>query len=457
MVIGLDCAPPALAFERFAGDMPNLTRLRQAGSWAPLRSTVPPITVPAWTCMFSGRDPGELGLYGFRNREPGSYALHTADARDVTAERIWERAGRHGKRVCTLFVPPSYPPTPVNGELVSCFLAPGNDVEHTYPDALADELQARFGPYQPDVADFRSDELPRLRHEIEAMTRQHFAVARHMWQSREPDLLVMVEMGPDRLHHAFWHCFDPEHPRHDPQGPYREVGREYYALLDRELGELVALADQDTAVLVVSDHGARPMLGGICINEWLLREGELVLKGPPPASPTPFASLDVDWARTRAFSDGGYYARLFLNVKGREPEGCVEPEEVPALLASLRERIAGIEGPVAGAPPHRIVAPRDEYRALNGVPPDLCLFFGDLAYRAIGSVGHGSVWTHGNDTGPDGCNHDWDGIFVLSGAGAPALGQQPTHAIYDVAATVAGLLDLPPEPGLLGTDRSMAT
>lgn len=456
MMIGLDCAPPALVFERFADSMPNLSRLRERGRFSPLRSTVPPITVPAWSSMLSGRDPGELGLYGFRNRVPGSYALRTADARQLRAERVWERAGRAGKRVCALFVPPSFPPTPVNGELVGCFLTPGTDVEHTWPDALADELSERFGPLELDVPDYRSDALPRLREQLFQMTRQHFAIARHLWQSREPELLVMVEMGPDRLHHAFWHCFDPAHPRHEPDNPFADVGRQYYALLDEELGALVALAGDDTAIVVASDHGARPMLGGICLNEWLIAQGELVLKRPAPQGViTPLSELEVDWARTRAWSDGGYYARLYLNVQGREPEGSVPPAQVPALLASLRERIERIEGPPGvAAPPHRIVEPREHYRALNGVPPELCIFFGDLAYRAIGSVGHGRHWTRDNDTGPDGCNHDWDGIFVLAGAGTRPLGAQPTCPIYDVGATIAGLLGLPPEPDLLGTDHS---
>src|SRR5690349_8594409 len=109
MLIGLDCVPPALAFERYAELMPCLSRLRARGSWGRLRSTVPPITVPAWTAMISGRDPGELGLYGFRARQPDAYGLRTIDSRDVRCERVWDVLARHDKRSSVLFVPPSYP------------------------------------------------------------------------------------------------------------------------------------------------------------------------------------------------------------------------------------------------------------------------------------------------------------------------------------------------------------
>ena len=110
MVIGLDCAPPALVFDRLEAALPNLTKLRRRGAWGPLRSVAPPITVPAWACMVSGRDPGELGLYGFRNRVPGTYDLSVADGDAVQVPRVWDLAGEAGKRVAVCYVPMTSPP-----------------------------------------------------------------------------------------------------------------------------------------------------------------------------------------------------------------------------------------------------------------------------------------------------------------------------------------------------------
>src|SRR5581483_164433 len=99
-VIGLDCAEPSLVFERWQDELPNLRSLVDAGIWGRLRSIDPPITVPAWSCMMSSHDPGDLGIYGFRNRKDYSYSgLAFADSRSLKVDRVWDILGRAGKHV----------------------------------------------------------------------------------------------------------------------------------------------------------------------------------------------------------------------------------------------------------------------------------------------------------------------------------------------------------------------
>ena len=129
-----------------------------------------------------------------------------------------------------------------------------------------------------DVRNFRADDRDRILAEVYEMTEQRFTVARHLLDTRPWDFFMMVEIGLDRLHHAFWRYMDPAHPRHEPGHRYRDVIRDYYRYLDDEIGELLERFDDDTIVMVVSDHGARPMDGAICVNEWLVREGYLVLR-----------------------------------------------------------------------------------------------------------------------------------------------------------------------------------
>ncbi|MCG8555401.1 MAG: alkaline phosphatase family protein [Proteobacteria bacterium] len=453
MVIGLDCAPPALVFERYRHRLPHLDRLMRSGSWGPLRTTQPPITVPAWASMVSGRDPGELGLYGFRLREPGSYRQRIVNAHDVPAPRLWDWLGRAGKSVSVLFVPPTYPPSEVHGEMVSCLLTPDADCPHTYPARLQAELRERFGPYRMDVEGFRSQDRARVLEQIFAMTRQHFAVARYLWRTRAPDFLMLVEMGPDRLHHAFWPCFDPAHPAFAVDGPYRDVAERYYAYLDECVGGLVSLADERTAVLVVSDHGAQPLLGAVCLNEWLMQEGYLVLL-EPPERPTPLAGLKVDWSRTRAWAEGGYYGRVYLNLRGREPHGPIAPEHYERERALLADRLRAVPQPGAGVVGADVVLPSQAYRQVSGLPPDLLVFFENLAYRCIGSLGMRCIVTRDNDRGRDGCNHAWEGIWILAGAGTQQRGRIEGLEIYDVAPTVSALLGVAAPDGILGKDRS---
>ncbi|MFT3927567.1 MAG: alkaline phosphatase family protein [Myxococcales bacterium] len=455
MLIGLDCVPPALAFERGASLMPNLASLMRRGAWGTLHSTMPPITVPAWTSMVSGRDPGELGLYGFRMRRARSYELSMVQSTDVRCERVWDVIARHGRRSSVLFVPPSYPPFPVQGELVSCFLTPDGQSPCTYPTPLRGELSARFGAYVPDV-EVRSRAPEGLVNELVAMTRQHFAMARYVWQTREADFLMMVEIGPDRLHHASYQHLDAGHPKHDPSAPGVAEAERYYRELDRELGQLVALADADTAVLVASDHGARPLRSAFCINEWLIERGFLCLR-ERPGKAQPLKPSMIDFTRTRAWAEGGYYARVFLNVRGREPEGCVEPEQAEALCRELRQALLDVSGPRGERWLNRVEAPRELYRDVRGDAPDLLAVFDDLNVRALATVGGAGLHSDSDDRGADACNHDWRGIFVLAGAGVTVRGELPECSIYDVGATILGLFAVDKPADWLGQDRSRAS
>jgi len=453
-VIGLDCAEPRLAFDRWREDLPNLSRLMDEGTWGPLRSVDPPITVPAWSCMTSGRDPGELGIYGFRNRTAYDYSsLAVADSSAVRIERVWDHLSQAGRHVIVVGVPQTSPPVEVNGELVSCFLTADTRRDpYTHPPELRAEVESLVGAYKVDVRSFRSDERDRILAEVYEMTEQRFAVCRHLLDTRPWDFFMMVEIGLDRMHHAFWRFLDPEHPRHEPEHRYRDAIRNYYLYLDEEIGELLERFDSDTTVLVVSDHGARPMQGAICVNEWLLREGYLALEEPPPEGALlPFAQARVDWSRTRAWGEGGYYCRLCLNLEGREPQGIVSPHERETLLEELSERLQDIPGPDGESIGTRVFRPQQLWRAQEGFPPDLIVYFGDLGWRSNGSFGHGRHWTYDNDTGPDDANHDRNGLCILTGPGVPAQ-RREDMTIYDIAPTILAQAGLAPIEQMRGRD-----
>ena len=449
-VIGLDCAEPSLVFDRWLDDLPNFRGLVERGTWGRLRSVDPPITVPAWSCMMSSHDPGELGIYGFRNRVDHGYLTQaTADSASVRVPRVWEHLGAEGRHVVLVGVPQTSPPVPVNGELVSCFLTPDTRrAPYTHPPGLRAEIEALVGPYSTDVRNFRSDDRDRILAEIYAMTEQRFSVARHLLDTRDWDFFMMVEIGLDRMHHAFWRFLDPAHPRHEPGHRHGDVIHSYYQYLDDEIGELLERFDDETAVMVVSDHGARPMEGAICVNEWLVREGYLVLREPVDG-PTPFRDAPVDWSRTRAWGEGGYYCRLCLNVRGREPEGVVAPEEYEPLRDELAGRLAALPGPDGAPIGTRVHRPEDLWRERRGIPPDLVVYFGDLAWRSNGSLGHGRHWTFDNDTGPDDANHAQDGLWVTAGPGIRAE-RRDDLSILDVAPTIMELSGLPAAPDMRG-------
>ncbi len=449
-IIGLDCAEPSLVFDRWRSELPNLSRLAARGLHGRLASCIPPITVPAWACMGSGRDPGTLGVYGFRNRADRSYdKFGIATNLDIHEPRLWDYVSQAGGDSLIVGVPPTYPiRNPPRGCMVSCFLTPGAKSVYTHPPALAAELESRFGPPIFDAEDFKTDDKRALLERIHKLARQRFEVCRRLLATRPWKLFWMVELGVDRMHHAFWRYMDREHRRHEPGHPLESAIHDYYLMVDRELGELLGLVESDrTAIWVVSDHGAKRMVGGFCINDWLIQRGLLRLK-QPPVGVQPFRPADVDWTRTKAWGEGGYYGRLYINRAGREPQGIVAERDSAALVAELSHALESQCDHLGRPMGTRVYRPAELYQKLNGVPPELIMHFGDMSWRSVGAVGNASLHVFENETAPDDANHAPDGMYILTG---PDVTPRSCDAsIYDVLPTSLAMMGLSAPPDLRG-------
>lgn len=452
LVIGLDCAEPSLVFDRWRSDLPNLDRLMSKGAYGPLETCHPPITVPAWTSMLASRDPGQLGFYGFRNRANYSYdELRIANSTAVQVPRVWDVLGALGKRSILVGVPQTYPVRPINGYLISDFLTPPNPQQWTYPESLAARVTALLdgGTYEFDVKQFRTDDKAWLLDSIYRMTSKRWKVVLHLVEHEPWDFFMFVEMGIDRMHHGFWKYMDPKHFLYEPGNPFENAIHDYYVHIDKQIGRLLEKVGSETVVVVVSDHGAQRMDGGFCVNEWLVRHGYLVLKEQPDGI-AKLSPSKVDWSRTRAWGDGGYYARIFMNVKGREPQGTIPPAKYEAerdLLKAELEATRGPDGQILGT---IVLKPQDIYREINGIAPDLIVYFGRLHWRSVGTVGHGDIYTRENDTGPDDANHSQCGLFIIHDPGVPGHGRELTGLqIECVGPTILDSLDIEIPPSMM--------
>ena len=450
-IIGLDCAEPSLVFEKWLDDLPNLRRLTQAGLYGNLESCIPPITVPAWTCMAASKDPGTLGIYGFRNRKDNTYeGLRIATNLEVREPRIWDILGRAGKQSITVGVPQTFPIVrPPPGCQITSFLTPSVESEYTYPPQLKREIAEVVGEYMLDVKGFRTENKQWLLDQIYEMTDKRFKVCRHLLTTRPWDLFWMVEMGHDRIHHGFWQFMDKAHHRYEPGNPFENAIRDYYVYTDKLIGELLEVMDlEKTAVWVVSDHGSKRMDGGFCFNDWLIREGLLVMK-EPVSEKRRFNFADVDWSQTKVWGEGGYYGRCFINTVGREPQGTVPAGEYESFRDELVAKIEAVpdhEGRPMGT---RAYKPQDIYCQVNNVAPDLVVIFGDLRWRSVGTVGNPDVYTFENDTGPDDANHAQQGMYILS---HPSLrSERRDVSLYDVAPTTLKMMGHPVPDDMCGT------
>jgi len=450
MMIGLDCAEPSLVLERWRDELPTLSGLMERGMYGRLTSVIPPITVPAWSCMMASKTPGDLGVYGFRNRSDHTYdGRFIATSTAIEEPRLWDLVTRAGGSSIVLSVPGTYPPRPLNGVMVSCFLTPSLESRYTYPTGLRDEIEQVVGEYLFDAKDYRTEDKDYLLRQIFEMTDRRFALARHLLATRPWTFFAMVEMGFDRLHHGFWKFMDPEHRKHEPGNPYESTILDYHRHVDDLIAGLLEHADDETVVFVLSDHGAKRLDGGIRINEWLRREGLLATLSEPEGVSS-LEDAGVDWPRTTAWGEGGYYSRVFLNVRGREPEGVVDPEEYEAVRDDLARRIVEIPDDAGRSIPTAVYKPEDLYDTVKGVAPDLIVLFGDLLWRSVGTIGGDEgIQTLENDTGPDDANHAQDGLYIVTGPGVEAGGRADAH-LLDIAPTVLELLGIEEPPGMRG-------
>src|SRR5580704_15767799 len=311
-VIGLDCCAPDVIFndERLV----NIRRLMDLGLYGRLESVVPPITVPAWMCMTTSQDPGSLGVYGFRNRTDYSYEkLAFANSNSIKAHAIWDQLAREGKKSIIVGVPPNFPPRRINGISVGCFLTPDTTKdEFTHPPQIKTKINELVGEYPVDVKNFRTDRKDWLRDEIFAMSRKQWQVVKWLLKEQEWDYFHYVDIGLDRVHHGFWNYFDKKHVQYEPGNPYENVIPDYYLWLDEQIGSVLELLDNETGLLVLHEH---------------------------PKQVTAFNELKVNWEKTKVWSEGGYYARVFFNVQGREPEGVIPAPEYESFQNEMKARL----------------------------------------------------------------------------------------------------------------------
>jgi len=449
IIFGLDCAGPELIFEQFYDDLPNMKKLIQKGIWGKLKSCVPPITVPAWTCMMSSQEPGQLGFYGFRNRANYSYdEMSIANSQAVKAPRVWNLLSRRNKEVILVGVPQTYPPSRVNGCMVTSFLTPSTKSQYTYPNELRYEIEKVVGKYMIDVDNFRTEDKDYLLRQFYEMTEKRFQIFRHFLETRNWDFAMMVEMGIDRIHHAFWKFHDKEHPKYQPGSKWESAIKDYYVYVDQEIGKTLEILDDDTTKLVVSDHGVKKMDGGICINEWLIKNGYLKLFSRPNEI-TRLQNKMIDFKNTIAWAAGGYYARVFLNVKGREPQGVISREDYEKVRDEIIDKLEAMTDPDGKNIGTRAFKPQEVYKVCRNIPPDLIVYLGDLHWRSIGSVGFDSIYTFENDTGPDDANHAEHGVFIMSNDSLSSKEMENLN-IMDIAPTVLALLELPIPPQMEG-------
>lgn len=359
-VIGLDGTPYSfLKKEIEAGNLPNLERLTSRGNFVQMESEIPTISSVAWASFMTGKNPAEHGIFGFTDRKPGTYELYFPNYSHLKEEPIWDILSREGKRCCVINVPSTYPARPLNGVMVSGFVAP-NLERATYPaEALA---YLNRIDYRIDVdASKGRESLDLLLEDLHLTLEKRREAMLHFWEEENWDFFMCVFTGTDRLHHFMWKHYEREDTTYKPEF------MKYYSRLDEIIGEFMELLSDDTALFMLSDHGFCSIEKEVYLNHYLAEEGLLAFSNPEPRT-----IADIDPMRTRVYCmDPG---RLYLNLSGREPGGIVNPgKEADNLLDKLRRDLQDLEIPETGEKPvARIVSSSEIYSGpCIGDAPDL--------------------------------------------------------------------------------------
>lgn len=439
LVIGLDCVPPELIFKRFRKEMPNVQRMIESGMHGRLRSSIPPSSTNAWTSMAMSKGSDSIGVYDYVYRKNRSYTDLGVISSVFSHGCVWDILSELEKKVVVFNVPMTYPPRKVRGAMISDVgFTPSEKSDYTYPKELRDEIEKNIGKYAIKIPDARKLEKPKLLEEIFRISEVRFRAFEYLLENVEWDFFIGVLYATDALMHNFWRYLDPGHRKHEKDEKMLERIGEYFRYVDGKIGEMISKAGEDTTVILMSDHGAKRMNGRINLNDWLIKEGYLVLKSKTKEK-TPLLMADVDWEKTKAFAFGAYYASLFLNVKGRDPEGCVEPgKEYRKLKREIKSRLKKI--------------PDDRGNKINtkvyDIPesenaPDLLVYFDDLHWGVNSRVKNGTLYSWSTEKGPDDAVHSQTGFFVISGKGVKKSGNPVLKDIRDITPTILNLMKIP--------------
>lgn len=195
---------------------------------------------------------------------------------------------------------------------------------------------------------------------------------RHVLNGFDDGFLFYYFGNVDQVSHMMWRPMDPEHPAYDAatDAPFRSVVDDLYVGLDAIVGETMKRLRPNDLLVVMSDHGFASWRRAVNLNSWLRDGGYLVVRaGEPAASPGFFSN--VDWSRTRAYALG--LNGLYINVRGREPHGAVEPKDRDAVVSEIASKLVAATDPKTGARAvSRVFRREDVYRAgFDDVAPDM--------------------------------------------------------------------------------------
>ena len=433
VVLGLDGAPYTLIRRLVSqGRLPHISKLLGEGTLARMTTSLPDISSVAWASFMTGKNPGKHNIFGFTDRCDDSYDIYFPNSGDVRAATLWEYLSHQDKRAVVINVPTTYPAQSTAGVLISGFVA--IDLERAvYPKSLIPFLKEMGYRIDVDFQKAHTDPDGFFEDLFDTHERRTRAML-HLMENEPWEFFMGVFTGPDRLQHFFWEHMESGDIRHG------ERFLRYYEQVDAAIGQILARMDPDTHLILMSDHGFCLLKKEVYINYYLKERGYLRFR-----KETPETLADIDTASRAYCLDPG---RIYINLKGRQPQGCVEPgEPYEKLREELAREFSDLRDESTG---ERMIEKVWRREDLYSGPfyhraPDLILQ-SRYGYDLKGAMSRESLTGRGTFTGM----HTYDdAMFYIRGhelQGQPAQGVK----IFDILPTVLKLMGLEAVPDLDG-------
>jgi predicted AlkP superfamily phosphohydrolase/phosphomutase len=416
---GIDGVPYSFLEDHF-DEFEHLAALAEEGSSGEIDSIVPPESSACWPSLTTGVNPGKTGVYGFQDREVGSYDTYVPMGRDVQATRIWDRVHDAGRDATVMNVPVTFPPQRNVQRMVSGFLSPGID-KAAYPDELRDYLQS---------IDYKLDANPKLGHDEDKSDfiedahetlDARYEAFKHYIQQDDWDLFFGVFMTTDRVNHFLY-----KHYEEDME--YKDEFVEFYRKVDRYLGEIRRNLPDDVTMMVASDHGFTSLDYEVHFNQWLADEGWLSYEDDDHED---LSDISED-AEAYSLIPG----RFYINLEGREPRGSVPESEYEAKRDQLKEALENLEGPNGRKVCDRVVEKEEAFHGDHeDIAPDLVAIPNHGFDLKAGFKGHDDVFGNGPRNGM----HSFDNASLFVDDPDATIRDVD---LYDIAPTILDLMEM---------------
>ncbi len=460
--------------------LPNLKRLREKSAWAYLDSTIPPLTPPAWTTAFTGKNPGKHNVFDFSKTSRDDYELHLTSRLDRKARAVWNAVSEEGGKVVLMNIAHTFPPEEVNGVIISGFGTPESECDYTYPPELKDEILKKHPDFRPGIPTsfIANNETEEFLKVLDSHTKTNFRVFKELYAEHSPELGIYVFDEMDRLMHFFWHCFDEKHPRYE-KTDFTEKFIEHFQLVDKLIGEFLDELPEETYLMSFSDHGFGQVHSDIYLNNYLLEKGYITLKEGAETEVKISTSVkiksvvvkllqkiglwkfyrdyrlktipvgtvwflkNIDWLKTKAVMASMAGKSIRLNVCDRDPLGAVNADQVVDIIENLKRDLLELRDPATG---EKVIT--KIWRGTEVYSGEYAIYAPDLILgTAPGySFHHGfsdsiikESTQHGRIRSGD---HEQFGTFILSGAGIKNVKLENAE-IMDIAPTILHILGLP--------------